>query len=178
MLVQKKQIVVVWVIITLIGVCFISKIPQDFSDLNHDGIVDVCDIQKLVYLIANPHTTNLADINGDGHVDIKDLQILLNKVGNKENKNKDRIEIIGAFISHPINRIFKMDVERKKDTVCENIKERKEPTITKFVDKHIFRYRYNNEAHKMLGCKSRGSLFFAFHISKGSPPKLLMLLSS
>jgi hypothetical protein len=49
-------------------------------DLNHDGSVNVLDLQMLVNAILTDASLTNGDLNGDGHLNILDAQLLVNRI--------------------------------------------------------------------------------------------------
>ncbi len=68
------------------GILFICSIsmpaqsPQPDYDLNHDGSINVLDLQILVNAILTGASTGGGDFNGDARVDVLDLQLLVNQI--------------------------------------------------------------------------------------------------
>ncbi len=70
-------------ILTVIGICVCCFLPlyaqsPDY-DLNHDGSVNVLDLQILVNAILTDASIN-GDLNMDGRRDVLDLQLLVNRI--------------------------------------------------------------------------------------------------
>ena len=59
--------------------------PEDYpqGDVNHDGIVNVTDITRLISYVMGESTDSCdicSDLNKDGYVNITDVTELINKV--------------------------------------------------------------------------------------------------
>ncbi|MBZ5496317.1 MAG: hypothetical protein LAP85_07935 [Acidobacteriia bacterium] len=57
-----------------------AQLPQPDYDLNHDGSINVLDLQILVNAILAGVQTGSGDLNGDGSVNVLDLQLLVNRI--------------------------------------------------------------------------------------------------
>ena len=52
------------------------------GDLNHDGVIDIDDLNLLINVILNGESNDLdtEDLNGDGKVEVDDLNALINVI--------------------------------------------------------------------------------------------------
>lgn len=57
-----------------------SQSSQPDYDLNHDGLINVLDVQLLVNALLTGATSGNQDFNSDGKVDVADLQSLVNRI--------------------------------------------------------------------------------------------------
>jgi len=137
-------------------------------DINEDGIIDVCDIQRFVSAIISDNVNTLPDINSDGKIDIKDLQILMRNMGKKQKTFQLRTCILYSSIPKPnysnnqkIKKVETYNPSNKHNSIYESRK------------LFILSDRYERKGEgkeKNYSLKLYGKKYLAYHISPKSPP--------
>jgi hypothetical protein len=82
-----------------------AQSPQPDYDLNHDGSVNVIDVQLLVNAILGLSQVSGTDFNGDGRSDVLDLQLLVNRI-----LGGDSVPRVGGCLIFPADNPWNRDI--------------------------------------------------------------------
>ena len=156
----------VFIIMFAIGVGGVFPLNSKDTDVNKDGKIDVCDVQKLVSAITSNNIFSLPDINDDGTVDIKDLLILIKDVGKKQKTIEIKTDAINISCkTNCDNQIIRRVRDLHKLDKFILFTENKKGSIITKIDRFKDGDREDNYAFKPGGTKC-----IAYHLSSQSPP--------